>query len=337
MEDIMRIISGHQPNFAPHSGFFKKMERSDVFVLYDTMQVSTGDDAWQVEQKILGWDGEMRLKVPISDSNRSFAQTRIKETSRMAQGQLSWRDYHLMMLAVSYGADYGWEPADERELVRHNLEGRIKAGTGACGKKSADFFRKYYPLIQEIYQGRQESLYEFNRDLIKFLVEAFGIHTKIVPSGTIDYCVDGIGQTDRLIAERGIGECRDIVSSAILWLREKSRAPSFEVPLDKAVEMVIDEYDKTERGLIKNTEGLQKKIKFLATARIIRLCQIFGCDVHLSGAGARNYALESLYPIMGITNEYVKHRPEPYPQVNSDKFVPYLGAFDYLFNIGRLP
>lgn len=37
------IIGIHQPNYLPYLGFFDKMKRSDIFVIYDDAQFEKGE------------------------------------------------------------------------------------------------------------------------------------------------------------------------------------------------------------------------------------------------------------------------------------------------------
>ncbi len=53
----------HQPTFLPYLGFFRKIAKADIFVLYDTAQYSRGD--WHNRNRILGPNGVQWITVPV--------------------------------------------------------------------------------------------------------------------------------------------------------------------------------------------------------------------------------------------------------------------------------
>ena len=59
----MTIVCIRQPGYIPFSGFFKKIQTSDVFVLLDDVQFEKND--WDNRNKIRTSEGNMWLTVPI--------------------------------------------------------------------------------------------------------------------------------------------------------------------------------------------------------------------------------------------------------------------------------
>lgn len=57
------MVAIHQPNFLPYPGFFYKMARSDVFILYDTAQFSKNE--WHNRNRIKTPNGLAWLTVPV--------------------------------------------------------------------------------------------------------------------------------------------------------------------------------------------------------------------------------------------------------------------------------
>ena len=129
--DKQIIISGHQPNFAPNTGFFEKIIASDIFTLCTTYRTKSGKkDCWQYRQKILKGNGDVVFfKVPAKVGKNDFYKTSIKDNSFMYKG-LHWRDYHLLLFRLYYGANYEYHPraiGTDLETLE-NLETMIRKG-----------------------------------------------------------------------------------------------------------------------------------------------------------------------------------------------------------------
>src|SRR5215467_2598883 len=62
------IVTIHQPNYLPWSGFFHKMSQSDKFVLLDTVPFSK--NSYQNRCKIKTPQGETWLTIPVRTSGR---------------------------------------------------------------------------------------------------------------------------------------------------------------------------------------------------------------------------------------------------------------------------
>lgn len=64
-----------------------------------------------------------------------------------------------------------------------------------------------------------------------------------------------------------------------------------------------------------------------------RLCNALGCDVYLSGQGARSYNEQGVFDLYGVGLEYQQYDPVEYDQLWGD-FVPNLSIIDLIFNMG---
>ncbi|MDQ6981076.1 MAG: WbqC family protein [Ghiorsea sp.] len=60
----MKIITIHQPNYMPWSGFFHKWELADAFVILDTVQFHKNE--WQNRNRIKTKQGEQWITVPVT-------------------------------------------------------------------------------------------------------------------------------------------------------------------------------------------------------------------------------------------------------------------------------
>lgn len=65
------------------------------------------------------------------------------------------------------------------------------------------------------------------------------------------------------------------------------------------------------------------------TARLVRLCELYGADVYLTGTGARDYLDETLFAASGIKVEWQDFVHPEYPQIHGP-FTPGLSVLDFL-------
>lgn len=86
------IVSIHQPNYLPWLGFFSKMAKSDVFVIFDDVQLPRGGHSYETRAVI---QGGTELNVPVE----SRGELLIKDT-RLAPG--NWRRKHMRSLELAY-------------------------------------------------------------------------------------------------------------------------------------------------------------------------------------------------------------------------------------------
>ncbi len=101
------IVTIHQPNFAPWTGYFDKMVRSDVFVLLDTVPFTKG--GFQNRVKIKGVNAAQWLTVPVHTKGKLGQLTNQVETNELKD----WRSDHLKTLQTLYGRCPGYRDAAE--------------------------------------------------------------------------------------------------------------------------------------------------------------------------------------------------------------------------------
>ncbi len=78
----------------------------------------------------------------------------------------------------------------------------------------------------------------------------------------------------------------------------------------------------------------QMNITGKSDARLADLITSVGGGTYVSGGGGANYQSEETFAKKNIQLVYTNFVPEAYPQKNSTEFIPGLGVFDALFNIG---
>lgn len=155
------IVSVHQPNYLPYLGYFDKMVKSDVFVIYDDAQFKKNE--FQHRNKIRIKEGWKYLTVPVEKKRKPINEVKIKNDVLTSKG-LRWYEDHL-----------------------HNINDNYK---------DAPYFDRYKNEISSIYERTYEILADLNMDLIYFLRSAFNIKTKLVFSSEMGFKSKG---TERLV------------------------------------------------------------------------------------------------------------------------------------------
>jgi|LauGreDrversion4_1035100.scaffolds.fasta_scaffold142186_2 hypothetical protein len=154
------ILSIMQPTFNPWLGYFDMMDQSDVFVIYDDVQLSK--QSWQVRNRIKTAGGELYLSIPYlkTDSYRDLliynAQT--NET-------LLWREKHLKSIENSY--------------------------------RRAPFFSEVFPFLKGIYEQDNKTVASFTANMIRRIVSIIGIETNLINSS--DLGINGGSKDMRLV------------------------------------------------------------------------------------------------------------------------------------------
>ncbi len=136
----------HQPNFLPYLGFFDKCDCAEVLVLYDDTQFKKND--FQNRNKIRTKSAWKWMTIPVSyPFGAEINKVKIDNTQ-------NWKNKHL-------------------EYLRENYS-------------DSKFYRVYIKKIKEIYGKDWTYLYDFNVELIKWILVELGIKTKVFLSSELD-------------------------------------------------------------------------------------------------------------------------------------------------------
>ena len=142
------MVSIHQPNYLPWIGYFHKIFLSDVFVFLDDVQYPKGQLVNR--NKIKTANGEMYLNVPVITKGRS--KQLIMEAN--IDNHINWKKKHWKSISLNY--------------------------------KKAQFFDKYSPFLEELYQSEWKKLSEMNEYIIMHITETLGIRTRFLRSSELD-------------------------------------------------------------------------------------------------------------------------------------------------------
>jgi hypothetical protein len=140
------IVGIHQPNYLPYLGFFDKLSKSDVFVIYDDADFNKSD--FQHRNRIRIYHGSKWLTVPVEKGHIPINQISIKNDVLI--GNMKWSDYHFKEIIDNYS--------------------------------KADYYPMYESKLSGIYSDNFDKLIDINLELIYFLANALDIKTNIVLS-----------------------------------------------------------------------------------------------------------------------------------------------------------
>lgn len=138
-----------QPTFNPWIGLFDMIDKVDMFVFYNDVQLTKR--SWQVRNRILTKNGELFLSIPIKKS-----QSRDDILINAAQIDYSqkWIDQHLKSFAYNYS--------------------------------KASYFDEVFEFISGIYQQKIAVLGLFNQKMISGISAKIGINTPFITSDSIE-------------------------------------------------------------------------------------------------------------------------------------------------------
>ncbi len=145
------IVGIHQPNYLPYLGFFDKMRRSDIFVIYDDAQFNKDD--FQHRNKIRIYHGWKWLTVPVGKKNININKIQIKNDIEFSK--IKWSYAHLREIKDNY--------------------------------KDTPYYHLYEKELEKIYKRTHDKLIDLNMNLIYFLMDAFNINTKIIFSSNYGF------------------------------------------------------------------------------------------------------------------------------------------------------
>ena len=136
------IVSIHQPNYLPWLGFFDKIKRSDLFVIFDDVQFPRGKKHFGHRNQIKTPNGAKWLSVPIKNKSDMVV---FNET--IINYETTWQTDHFNLIKSNY--------------------------------QKAPYFNDYYQDIENIIMSEHKSLTELSTDLIRYFMVQLDIRTTI--------------------------------------------------------------------------------------------------------------------------------------------------------------
>ena len=145
------IIAIHQPNYLPYLGFFDKMKKSDIFVIYDDAQFNKRE--FQHRNRIRVNNGWKWLTVPVEKEEIPIKE--IKIINEPQKNKPHWSKIHFREIHANYA--------------------------------KTEYFGVYEDELKKIYERRYKKLVDLNITLIKFLMKAFNIDVKILCASEFEF------------------------------------------------------------------------------------------------------------------------------------------------------
>ena len=143
------VVTIHQPNYLPYLGFFDKINKADIFVVYDDAQFTK--EEYTHRNKIRIFHGWKWLTVPVEKKRIQINEIKIKNDIKIKN--IKWQESHFRDIKDNY--------------------------------KNSMYFSKYEHELEAIYENKYERLVDLNLALINFLLDAFKIKTKFIFSSEL--------------------------------------------------------------------------------------------------------------------------------------------------------
>lgn len=191
------IVATHQPIFLPWPGFFHKAARSDCLVLLDDVQYPRGR-SWLNRNRLKNEDGELWLTVPVRKKGRGLQVIRRVE---IYEGR-GWRRKHLASIRQNY--------------------------------VHAPYFADYFQAIHNIYHSGHSLLAELNIAIIRFLMKALSVETKLIRQSELG--VAGRG-TDLLA-----GVCEHLGADGLLAFPMTEKHIEVDTLKQRGIQLVRDNF-----------------------------------------------------------------------------------------------
>lgn len=134
------LITIHQPQYLPWLGYLDKIDKADVFVLLDNVQFKKNE--WQNRNRIKTAQGWQWITVPVLYRfPEKINEVRINNRE-------NWSRKHLQALITNYA--------------------------------KSTYFDNYKSFFEDIFSRRWDRLVDINIEIIKFLINALGLKTRLV-------------------------------------------------------------------------------------------------------------------------------------------------------------
>ena len=137
------IIAANQPYFAPFAGFFYKAHMADVFVILDRVQFPRGT-TWITRNRFKNDQGTLWMTLPVWKKGLGLQD--IDAVRICHEGR--WAEKHLQSLKHAYA--------------------------------NAPYFTDHLAFVEGLFSSRFDKLISLNLKIIRYLMNALHIDTKIV-------------------------------------------------------------------------------------------------------------------------------------------------------------
>lgn len=147
------IVSIHQPNYLPWLGLFHKILLSDIYVIFDDVQLRRGK-SFVLRSLIKTEKNTKWITIPVLGKSKFLLINQVEINSK-----IPWKEKHWISIENSY--------------------------------RKAEFFRDYSNEIRELVLSNHNNLSQFNVSIIKKILEILDIKIKMVKSSKLNIATSG--------------------------------------------------------------------------------------------------------------------------------------------------
>jgi len=138
-----------QPTYLPWIGYFDLIDRADVFVFYDDVQLVK--QSWGTKNRIKTSNGEQYIIVPIKNHISKFENM---YNTAITDERKPWRKKHLKSIFYAY--------------------------------QKSSFFKEVYAFVEPLILYSTETYADFTINIVKQISHRIGINTHFVRSSTLE-------------------------------------------------------------------------------------------------------------------------------------------------------
>ena len=149
MDNSDKIVVVHQPDFMPYLGFFDRLLKADIYVIFDNVQFVSSSRSWTNRDKIKTQNGEKWITVGTKKAPRDAKINQIILTE-----DTDWRKRHLNLFYENY--------------------------------RKADYYKDIFPYLEELYSFECERMMDFNLKSIEMLMRLFDIQIDTVLASDLE-------------------------------------------------------------------------------------------------------------------------------------------------------
>jgi len=183
MQSGAKILSVMQPTYLPWLGYFNLINSSDIFVIYDTVQLMRR--SWQVRNKIKTSSGIKWLSIPVK---KTQSRDDLFLKNAFIDYSTNWQNNHLSLIKHTYSRSLYFDeifPVIEKQIVSSPLRlTQLTVGLILEFTKMLDIKTEIVFSADIDYEGKKDEA------LISICNNFGNVIYKSVP-GSADYILEG--------------------------------------------------------------------------------------------------------------------------------------------------
>lgn len=149
MSNNDKIVVIHQPDFIPYLGFFDRLAKADIYVVFDNVQYVRSSRGWTSRDKIKTIKGEKWISISTQKADRDTPINQI-----LLSDDTCWKENNLNLIKENY--------------------------------RKCEYFNEIFPYIEKLYSFQCNRMMDFTLESIKMLIELFDIDIDIVMASSLN-------------------------------------------------------------------------------------------------------------------------------------------------------